>query len=354
MDAVAYVSREQVKRLLDVKATALIDDQVDDAILSASETIHGKLLRRFHPWQGSQVWDWPNWQYADAWQLWLDDREAVSLTEVVTGTQTLEPSAYFLANAGNVSGPPYNTLNLDQAHSAAFSPGASWQRAVSITGTFYHPFTAKPAGALAAGAGLDASQTTATVTNGSVFTGVRTLDLLMIDSEMLLVTERSSVDTGQTSNSLTAAKNDHLITVVDGTAFAAGETITLDAETMLVTRVVGDTLVVDRAADGSTLAAHNAATPVYADRALTLQRGVLGSTAATHAAGAVIARHQPPALISSLARALAVQELLQQGSGYAMTTGSGDNEREATGKAIGQLWMSACAAYARGPRVRAV
>jgi hypothetical protein len=359
MDAVAYVSREQVKRLLDVKATALIDDQIDDAAYSASEAIHGKTLRWFHPWIGTQSWDWPNWQYADSWRLWLNDREAVSLTEVTSGGTTLDPAGYFLTNPGNVSGPPYAALELDQSASAGgtFNSGASWQRAVTGTGTFYWPFTARPAGQLETGAGMDVSQTSATVTNGSVFTGVRTLDLIRIDTELMIVTGRTAANTGQTvlnGAGLTAAVNDQAITVASGPELAAGEQITIDAETMLITTVVGNTLVVKRAWDGSTLAAHSLAAPIYADRALTLQRAALGSTAATHAAGTAISRHAAPALVSSLARALTVNELLQQTSGYAMTVGSGDNEREASGKAIGQLWDKVCSVYGRTPRMAAV
>ncbi len=352
---VAYTCREQVKRALDVRATAIADDRIDAHILAASEAIEGELHKRFYPWHGTVSIDWPNWTYSSSWRLWLDPREVISLSAVTSGGDTLDPADYFLTGPGPVAlaEPPYNVLAIDQSSSATFNAGTTWQRAVQLTGVWNHGNDTTPAGALTAS--LTDSATTATVTNGSLTSGVRTLDLIKIDSEYMIVTERAPVDTGQTlATALTATNNDQAVAVLDSTGFYAGEQITIDAETMLITRVLVGVLVVKRAWDGSTLAAHSLAAPIYADRALTLQRGAVGTTAAVHADDAPILRHRPPDLVQALARAHSINSFLQEGSGYAMTTGSGDNEREATGKALASLWEQACKAYGIEARAGAV
>ena len=106
---------------------------------------------------------------------------------------------------------------------------------------------------------------------------------------------------------------------------------------MLVEDISGNNLTVKRAWDGSPIAAHTAGAVIYAPRTLTVTRGALGTTAATHSSGATVQRWDPPGQASQLCVAEALTDLLQGRSGYARTAGSGDSEREASGRGLRDL-----------------
>ena len=69
---------------------------------------------------------------------------------------------------------------------------------------------------------------------------------------------------------------------------------------------------------------------------------------------AAIVRHQPPSLIRDLNTAYAINQLLQEGAGYARVGGSGDNAREFTGRGIAALESAVRARYGRMARLEAV
>jgi hypothetical protein len=136
----------------------------------------------------------------------------------------------------------------------------------------------------------------------------------------------------------------------------------LDAERMRVTDIAGNNLIVDRAWDGSTLAAHTAPT-IYAPRSLTVARGALGTTAAAIAQNAPVYRWNPPGPVHSLAIAEAVTTLLQESSGYARTTGVGTTSRQVGGGTVAKtsygvgldaLRDQVYVSHGRKARVRAV
>lgn len=54
-----YVTREQVKQALDVKAPARSDLQIDLAIQAASDSVEGLLHRVFYPQDMTRYFDWP-------------------------------------------------------------------------------------------------------------------------------------------------------------------------------------------------------------------------------------------------------------------------------------------------------
>jgi hypothetical protein len=87
---------------------------------------------------------------------------------------------------------------------------------------------------------------------------------------------------------------------------------------------------------------------------LTVTRGQLGTTAATHSSSAAVARHVVPGLVQELAVAEALNTLLQKQSGYGRVIGSGDNEREASGRGLRQIREDAYTAFGRKPRKAAV
>jgi hypothetical protein len=127
----------------------------------------------------------------------------------------------------------------------------------------------------------------------------------------------------------------------------SGETILIDAERMLIDDIAGNNLIVKRAWTGSTLATHANPSDVYVSRTLTVTRGALGTTAATHLTAAPILRWTPPPLISAWCEALAISRFQQATGAYAASTGSGESAEDAPGVGVGPIEADAMAAYAR-------
>jgi len=336
-----------VAAALDTKTTARDWSQIDDAIESASETIDGgeqlgagMLRRRFYPQVETRTFDWPNGQYARSWRLWLDSHELVSVDSIVSGGVTLDPADYLLRPD---HGPPYDRVEINLGSSAAWSSGDTHQRAVAITGVWNYPTSTAPAGTLAED--LDASETGVDV---SATSAIGVGSLLAVGDELMVVRERSMLDTGQNLGSDLAAQNNVVsVPVADGTLFATGETILIGAERMRVIDIAGNSLIVKRAWDGSTLAAHTSGADIYAPRTLTVERGVLGTTAAAHSTSAAVRVHQFPGLVRDLCVALALNQVLQEGSGYARTSGAGESQREFIGRGLAAIRKDAMRAYCR-------
>lgn len=349
-----YCSREAVKRALDVKATARSDAQVDRAIEAASDAIDGGtrrvgglLKRRFYPEVATRYFDWPAEQPARSWRLWLNQHELVAVTELVAGGTTIPDTDYFLRPD---DGPPYTRIEIDLDSSAAFGGGSTPQRDVAVTGVWGYDDATTPAGQLAEA--LDATETAVDVTDSNA---ADVGDLLLVGDERMLVTGKSMLDTGQVLGGDLAASNAATsVTVADGSAYYPGEVLLIDGERLLVVDIAGNTLIVRRGWDGSTLAAHTAGADIYAPRTLTVARGAVGTTAAAHSNDADVDRHVYPGLVRRLAVAYALDELLQESSGYARTAGQGENAQEYTGRGIRKLEADAVAAYGRVARIRAV
>ena len=348
-----YCQREHVKQALDVQETARSNAEIDRAIESASRMIDGSvpgagfLKRRFYPETRTMTFDWPNYQYARPWRLWLDANELVSVTAFTSGGTTIAAADYFLRPD---SGPPYTHIEIDLDSSAAFSAGDTHQRSISITGVYGFNTDDTAAGTIAEA--LDASETGVDVADSSVI-GVGSI--IKVDSERMLVTGKTMLTTGQTlGGNLTALNNNVTVAVTTGSAYTVDEVILIDSERMLITDIAGNNLTVKRPWDGTVLAAHTAGATIYAPRTLTVTRGALGTTAATHSTSAAITRHVVPGLVAELCLAEALNTLMQRRSGWARTVGSGDNQREASGRGLREIKADAYTAYARKARSRAV
>ncbi|GIH23006.1 hypothetical protein Aph01nite_13160 [Acrocarpospora phusangensis] len=338
-----YCTREQVKRALDVAETARSNSQIDRAIGSAKRTVESTTRRRFYPWTGTRYFDWPQ-KYSRSWRLWLGPNEVISVDSIVSGGVTLDPEDYILRRSDGRDEPPYTSIEINLARSASLQAAATHQRAIEVMGVYGHSADESPAGTLAAAL---ASTTAATATvSDSTVVGVGSL--IRIGSERMIVSGRSMADTGQNlGGNLTALNNGTLVAVSSGAAFSADEVILIDAERMLVEDVAGNNLIVRRGWDGSTLAAHTSGADVYAGRALTVRRGVLGTEAATHAQADAVAVHEPPELVRDFSLALALNQLLQERSGYARVSGSGDHQKEFTGRGLKELRADVMRAYRR-------
>jgi hypothetical protein len=344
-----YATREMVMGAPDVKETAYAAPEIDRALGSASEVVEKETHRRFYPRLGVEGFDWPQ-PYSRSWRLWLDGREVISVDSIVSGGVALAEDEFLLRRSDGRDEPPYTHIEIDLSRGGAWSAGSTHQNAIQITGLWGYRNDEKPAGALAA-AITTTAQTQITVSNAAAI-GVGSL--IRIDDERMIVTEKRLTDTGQDlGTSLTASGADVIFAIDDASGFTPREVILVDAERMLIVDIAGNNLIVKRAVDGSTLAAHSTA-DIYALRSLTVERGVLGTTAATHLNAAPIARHEPPSLVRDLTIALALNQPLQESSGYARTSGSGENAREFAGRSLAQLRRDCVEAHGRRMRARAV
>lgn len=356
MGRVVYTTREEVMDAFDVKESSHRSAQIDSAIASASDDIDGWLNRHKHglaPRNATRYFRWPQQSYGQAWRLWLDEDELVSVSALTSGGATV--ASYFLEPVN--SGPPYTNIEIDLSSQSSFSSGATAQRAVSITGVWGINNDQRAAGALAAAV----ASTSVTVIDVTDASPVGVGSVLTIDSERLTVTGRGALTTGQSlQSSMNAAKNDVTVDVLDGTALHVGETVLIGGERMKVLDVVGGSVTVERAADGSVLAAHSASDVIYAYRRLTVVRGELGTTAATHLNGAPVTVWDVPALVRDLCRAEAIVRLEQEWSAYGERVYSDEAERDSSGtevvagRGLTDLRKSCARRYKRKLRKRAI
>ena len=344
-----YATREQVMRAVDIGFTAYNRAQLDTAISTASEFIDGFCHRRFYNVITTASWDWPNYQRAYPWRLWFNQAELADVTTnvpVVTSGGVVIPNADIFWGHPNHS-PPYRYLELNVGTSVAFSVASTWQRSITIAGTFGYWTQTIPAGSLAAS--MLIGDTTATVSNGAAI-GVG--DVLNVDSESMLVTERSMITTGVTvaSGLTTANASDNIVGVASGSAFNLDETLLVDSERLLVTDINGNNLTVKRAWDGTVLAAHTSPT-IFASRLLNVNRAFGGTTAAAHSNNATLAIAAVPGLVKALAVAEAVNTVLQQTSGYSRSVGEQGAVMPGTGGGLDDLRDQTYIAYGRQIRV---
>ncbi len=205
---------------------------------------------------------------------------------------------------------------------------------VVVTGRWGFSEDTETAGTLAAAV----SDTTGTSVDVSDSSAIGIGDLVLVDSEQLLVTSKSQLDSGENlGGNLTADKADVTVDLTDGSQFTVGEIILIDSERMLLVDISGNNGTVRRAYDGTVLAAHTSGADIYAPRTLTVERGAVGTTAATHSNGAALVRNVPPALITDLTIAEAVYTYEQEAAGYGRTIGDGEAARESRGTALMDL-----------------
>lgn len=343
-------TREVVKAATDSKRTAYNDNQVDRAIASATLTVEGTLRRKFYPRHGIFYKNYPNYPSGsgNTFTVELEEDEVVSVSALTSGGLTIASTDYFLEPIN--SGPPYDRIEIDLGSSASFNGGPTWQRNVAITGVRAFWSTENPAGALAEA--LDSSETLVDVTNSTLI-GVG--NVLLCESERMIVTGKQLIDTTvNLGGNIAATQSVDTVGVADGTAFAVGEVILIDSERMLIRDIAGNNLIVRRAYDGSTLAAHTAGADIYAPRTLQVERGALGTTAVAHNTATALTVHAVPGLVEEFGVAVALVNLGQREAGYARTIGSGESERETSGRGLSQIRRDAISAFRRVIRSEAV
>src|SRR3954468_11272014 len=191
MSGVFYVSREVVMDAMDVKASAYMSGQVDRAIDSASRDVESLTNRIFYPLTATKSWPYPNSQ-GESWTLWLDANDLVTLTTLTAGGTTIPSAGYYLEP--QEYGPPYNRIEINRGSAYAFAGGTSGpQRSLSLAGVWCGcPLDETSQGTLAAAI----SSTSTTTITASQPIGVGSI--LRVDTERMIVTEKSFVTSGQT------------------------------------------------------------------------------------------------------------------------------------------------------------
>lgn len=350
-----YATREQVKLSLEVAHSSRANAVIDRCIEAGSRSVESQLRRRFYPERKTITFDWPNYQYASPWILWLDSNEIISLETLTAGGTAIEAADYFLRRSDDIDEPPYDQIQIDLASSAAFQSGTTHQRAISGVGLTGWNDTATSIVHATLGGNINSSVTTLVLNPSSGVYPVGVGSIMLIGTERIILTERRMSDTAQNLQStMTAQKSDTIVDVTDGTAFAIDEVILLGSERMRIADIAGNNLIVERAYDGTALTAHSAAEDVYAARTFTAIRGALGSTAASHTAADSAYMHMFPGLVNELAIAESVVLLEQNSAAYARVVGSGASARESVGQGLMDIRARAIEAYGRVGRLAAI
>jgi hypothetical protein len=321
MSGPAYVTRETVQTVGGFGS--VIASKIDRAIFTQSRNIENQLLRHFYPLTEAHTFHDP---YNDTSHVcdpgfWLN-RDLLSATAVtVDGTAA---SSYTLLPK---QGPPYDRIIVD---------GFDGLDTI-ITGDWGWSNDTKAAGTLAA----DITTTTAVTcdVDGDAAATIGVGDLMSVNTERMIVTGRTAIDsTANLNGALTADANNQTVTITDGSGFAVGEELLVESERMLILDIATNDLTVERAFRGSTLAAHNDATDVFAYRRLTIDRGATGTTAIdTSVATDAITVNVPPAPIRDWCLGEVLNQIAQETGAYARVVGSGDNQQEARGAGLKDL-----------------
>lgn len=343
---VPYCTRERVAAAADIKATAWLDGEIDLAIEQGSRAVD-RLCRRgddtrpaFAPWYGTIEYDWPALNDSGIYRRWLGPHSLLTIGTVTSGGTDVSAAAIGYPPQ---YGPPYEALDLDQSTTSVFTTSDGiGQRSLSISASTW---CATPIGELSSASWTLTGTITSSAETASILAQLGAGSLIRIGTERMIVTDRAWAATGD-SDTLTASMADMAVAVTDGTDYVRGDTLIIDSERVRVRDIAGNGLIVQRAVDGSALAAHTSAA-IYAQRTCSVTRGALGTTAAAHTAGDLVYVYRYPPLVDQLAVAYALDQRAQETSTYARTIGSGDGERNAGGGGIARLETRVLAAYGR-------
>lgn len=343
-----YVTEERIMRSVETTHTAKAKALIRPLIAAGSQAVEGLCKRRFYPERRTVKIDYPNYQLAPAWTLWLESNEIISLETLTSGGVTIAANDSMLRRSDDLREPPYDQIQMDLSSAAVLQAGPTWQEAIEILGVFGGDRDTDMSyvdGALSGSINTSVTSITLVPSAGTLEVGVGSL--LMMESERMIVRDRQMADTTvNTSGTLTDLQSARLLPVTNGALFAVGETILIDAERMDITDIAGNNLIVDRATDGTSLATHGSGVDVYALRTCIVQRGALGSTAATHN-GNTFSIHRYPPLVETLAEAETLVLIEQARASYARVIGSGANAKESGGQGLNDIRMSTKAKHGR-------
>jgi hypothetical protein len=345
MQSPTYASVETFKRTNNISGNDK-DEIILRLLFAATGQVEEELHRHFYPLTQTRSYEWPSPTQNTALRLYLN----ADLLAVKSLTSGGAPMTHYVLQPVN-EGPPYSRIESDLSSGDSFEQAAIRQLSLLVEGRWGYCEDKAAAGLLVGG--IDDAALTLVVSDASK---VGVGDLIFIDDEAMLVIGRTwTVNSSQTTAGLTDKNNDVVLAVDSGADFNIGEVILVDAEKMLITGIATDNLIVKRVYDGSVLAAHTDDTDIYNDRVLSIVRGGVGTTAASHSDQASIARNLPPGLITDWCLAEALTRFFNEESGYARNlTSAGGGVIELSGKALADVRQQAVDSYCRARMPRAI
>ena len=301
-----YCSREDVKNAAALRGASM-NNTVDLIIEAQSRAIDNSIGRFFIPKTMVKTYRWPPENNYDANLLVLDDW-LISVTTLKTKAQnssptTISSSDYFLepnrSSVGGSSIAPYHRIEIDLSSTSSFESGDTPQRSIEVTGSWGYNGQTNSAGTVSSGLSSSAAATSFTCSSGTL---INVGNTILIDSEQLFVSGRSNAQVGSEAltGSVAALQSTVTVPVTTGSNWSVGETIQVNSEKMFIESITSNNLTVQRAYDGSVLAAHSSSDAVHGFRVLTVERGINGTTAATHANSADISLYIVPSDIQLL------------------------------------------------------
>lgn len=153
--------------------------------------------------------------------------------------------------------------------------------------------------------------------------------VLLIGTEWVFVKATGTPVSAVTTLGAALDAKDEIITVADGSLLHVGEIIRMGVEQARVLDINSNTVALQRGWNKTTKTTHAINSNVDVYRNFTIERGVNGSTAATHADASVISRQLVPDDVKGLARKIATRMLKDASSGYSGRVGD-----DATGQSI--------------------
>jgi hypothetical protein len=335
MTDIAYCTREMVQNALNQAGTTRSNARIDAAIRAAGNTVEGATRRRWYPTTATRYPDYR--RQIQGFVLWLDtiDDEILTVQSFTCdGVALVEDTDFQLDPDG---GPSYTSLRILDTSSAWFS---AVDRGNVLAGTFGSSNTTRAAGEV-----VNLTTSMLTVSDSSL---VGVGDLLTIGSERMNTIGNVLATTSVTlAGNVAASAATRSVTVSDGTLINEGETIYVGSEQMFVEAITGNVLTVRRAEYGSQLEAHSTSDVIYAGRTFVVERAVTGTTQASHSAGAAITANNPPALVQEFALAQSLVNLEQSRAAYGRVVGSGDNQRESSGRGLADIMDDLVTRYGR-------
>lgn len=334
-------SVEDVRAAVDAAESTQVDALIARHLSAASDAARALCAREFTPWFGTRHFGWPHDQMGTSWRLWLDaDELAAQPDAIVASGETI--TDYFCEPAN--SGPPYNRVELDLSTAATWAGGLTPQRAIAITGAFGFSVGTEALALLAST--IDEDATTLTLT-----TTPQVGNLLVLGSEYVEVTALEWIGAASTTEALPDDSSVQALALDDTIGARPGELLLVGVELLRVRDTAGSTVIVERAAGGSTLTAHDLGAEVYARRLATVERGACGTSPTGHAATSPVRRHVVPEAVRSYVIAETLWRLQRDASSWAAATkvAGGMNAAE-----LERLRADVKASHGRNLRKRAI
>lgn len=236
-----------------------------------------------------------------------------SITSIVNSGVSLSGSDYILMPDGkHWDNGPYSMIEAapDASNISAWDVDAD---GISITGKF-GKFDASEL--LSATLGAAISSTTASSMRVSDGAQVSPGMVVLLGTEWVFVRATAAPVSAVTTLGAALDAKDEIITVADGSLLHVGEIIRIGVEQARVLDINSNTVALQRGWNKTTKTTHTSGSAVDVYRNFTIERGVNGSTAATHLVNATIYRQVVPEDVNGLARKIATRMLKDASGGY--------------------------------------